>query len=34
MKGLQSPKPGPFVKDIRESTEFYTNKVIKEFKDK
>ncbi|THH33014.1 hypothetical protein EUX98_g1211 [Antrodiella citrinella] len=29
-----SPKPAPFVKDVRESTEFYANKVIKEFKEK
>ncbi|TCD65631.1 hypothetical protein EIP91_002436 [Steccherinum ochraceum] len=29
-----SPKPGPFIKDIKESTEFYTNKIIKEFKEK
>ncbi|KAK7689122.1 hypothetical protein QCA50_007813 [Cerrena zonata] len=29
-----SPKPGPFVKDSKESTEFYTNKVLKEWKEK
>ncbi|KAI0792862.1 adenylate cyclase associated N terminal-domain-containing protein [Abortiporus biennis] len=29
-----TPKPGPYVKDIKESAEFYGNKVIKEFKEK
>ncbi|THG95038.1 hypothetical protein EW026_g6548 [Hermanssonia centrifuga] len=29
-----TPKPGPYVKDVKDSTEFYGNRVIKEFKDK
>ncbi|EPT06234.1 hypothetical protein FOMPIDRAFT_1110430 [Fomitopsis schrenkii] len=29
-----SPKPGPFVAEVKESTLFYTNRVLKEFKDK
>ncbi|GJE98137.1 adenylyl cyclase-associated family protein [Phanerochaete sordida] len=29
-----TPKPGPYVKDTKESSEFYGNRVIKEFKDK
>jgi adenylyl cyclase-associated protein len=28
------PKPGPYVKDTREAAEFYSNRVIKEFKDR
>ncbi|KAF9646279.1 hypothetical protein BDM02DRAFT_3189000 [Thelephora ganbajun] len=27
-------KPGPFVKDVKEETEFYGNRLIKEYKDK
>ncbi|KAK0555209.1 suppressor of rasval19 [Tilletia horrida] len=27
------PKPGPFVSDMRDSAQFYANRVIKEFKD-
>ncbi|KAI8999016.1 cyclase-associated protein [Trametes punicea] len=29
-----TPKPGPYVAEIKESTQFYGNRVIKEFKDK
>ncbi|KAI0806951.1 cyclase-associated protein [Fomes fomentarius] len=29
-----SPKPGPFIAEIRDSTQFYGNRVIKEFKEK
>ncbi|KAI0747648.1 adenylate cyclase associated N terminal-domain-containing protein [Daedaleopsis nitida] len=29
-----SPKPGPYVGDVKDSTQFYGNRVIKEFKDK
>ncbi|KAI0713442.1 adenylate cyclase associated N terminal-domain-containing protein [Earliella scabrosa] len=29
-----SPKPGPFVSEIKDSTQFYGNRVIKEFKEK
>ncbi|KAI9056890.1 hypothetical protein FKP32DRAFT_1585029 [Trametes sanguinea] len=29
-----SPKPGPYVAEIKDSTQFYGNRVIKEFKDK
>ncbi|OCH90293.1 cyclase-associated protein [Obba rivulosa] len=28
------PKPGPYVSEIKDSTQFYGNRVIKEFKDK
>ena len=31
---LQSPKPGPYIKDIKESIEYYGNRIIKDFKDK
>ncbi|KZT52455.1 hypothetical protein CALCODRAFT_441550 [Calocera cornea HHB12733] len=27
------PKPGPFIGEIKDSTQFYTNRVLKEFKD-
>ncbi|KIP04798.1 hypothetical protein PHLGIDRAFT_109123 [Phlebiopsis gigantea 11061_1 CR5-6] len=29
-----SPKPGPYIKDIKESIEYYGNRIIKDFKDK
>ncbi|KAM5542594.1 hypothetical protein V8D89_003555 [Ganoderma adspersum] len=29
-----SPKPGPYVGEMKDSTQFYGNRVIKEFKDK
>ncbi|KAI1788499.1 cyclase-associated protein [Ganoderma leucocontextum] len=29
-----SPKPGPYVGDMKDSTQFYGNRVIKEFKEK
>ncbi|KAI0691175.1 cyclase-associated protein [Cytidiella melzeri] len=29
-----SPKPGPYIQDIKEATEFYGNRIIKEFKEK
>ncbi|XP_061181289.1 adenylyl cyclase-associated protein 1-like isoform X2 [Saccostrea echinata] len=29
-----SPTPGPYVKDMQEAGQFYTNRVLKEFKDK
>ncbi|CAO1613795.1 unnamed protein product [Parajaminaea phylloscopi] len=28
------PKPGPFVSEMKDSAQFYTNRVIKDFKDK
>lgn len=28
------PKPGPHIAQMKDSSEFYSNKVIKEFKDK
>ncbi len=31
---LQQPKPGPYVAEIKDSTQFYGNRVIKEFKEK
>ena len=31
---LQSPKPGPYVGEMKDSTQFYGNRVIKEFKEK
>lgn len=34
IRELKAPKPGPYVKDIKESAEFYANKVLKEWKDK
>ena len=30
----QSPKPGPFVGEIKDSTQFYGNRVMKEYKEK
>lgn len=27
------PKPGPFVKDMKDAADFYGNRIIKEFKD-
>lgn len=30
----QEPKPGPYVKDMKESAEFYANRVVKEFKER
>lgn len=27
------PKPGPFVSEMKDSAQFYTNRVIKEFKE-
>ncbi|XP_068602923.1 adenylyl cyclase-associated protein 1-like [Brachionichthys hirsutus] len=29
-----APKPGPYVKDMQDSAKFYTNRVLKEYKDK
>ena len=31
---IAKPKPGPFVNEIKESSLFYGNRVIKEFKEK
>ena len=31
---LQSPKPGPFVAEVKDSALYYTNRVLKEFRDK
>ncbi len=31
---LQSSKPGPYVGEMKDSTQFYGNRVIKEFKEK
>lgn len=32
-RAKQGEKPGPFVGDMKESANFYGNRVIKEFKD-
>lgn len=29
----QEPTPAPFVGDMKDSAQFYTNRVIKEYKD-
>lgn len=29
-----TPKPGPYIKDLKESSEFYGNRVIKDYKEK
>lgn len=31
---LQAPTPGPYVKDMQDAGMFYTNRVLKEYKDK
>jgi adenylyl cyclase-associated protein len=31
---LQSPTPGPFVNEMKGSSEFYSNRILKEFKGK
>jgi len=31
---VQSPTPGPFVKDMLEAGQFFSNRVLKDFKDK
>lgn len=30
----QAPKPGPFVKEMQDAAMFYTNRVLKDFKEK
>jgi hypothetical protein len=30
---LQAPKPGPYVKEMNDAAMFYTNRVLKEYKD-
>lgn len=32
--GLQEPKPGPYVNEIKESTTYYANRILKDFKEK
>jgi hypothetical protein len=32
--GLQEPKPGPYVNEIKESTAYYANRILKDFKEK
>ena len=32
--GIQEPTPGPFLAEIKDSTQFYANRVMKEFKEK
>ena len=31
---LQENKPGPYVTEIKDATQFYGNRIIKEFKEK
>jgi hypothetical protein len=31
---LQQPKPGPYVNEIKESTAYYANRILKDFKEK
>lgn len=31
---LQTPKPGPHVKEMQDAAMFYTNRVLKEYKEK
>jgi len=31
---VETPKPGPHIAQMKDSSEFYTNKIIKEYKDK
>ena len=31
---FQEPKPGPYVGEIKDSAQFYANRVLKEFKEK
>jgi len=30
---LQAPKPGPYVKEMTDAAMFYTNRILKEYKD-
>lgn len=30
----QAPKPGPYVKEMQDAATFYTNRVLKDYKDK
>lgn len=30
----QAPKPGPYVKEMQDAAMFYTNRVLKDYKDK
>ncbi len=32
--GFQSPAPAPFVKEMNDAGQFYTNRVLKEWKEK
>ena len=34
IKMLQENKPGPYVTEIKDATQFYGNRIIKEFKEK
>jgi hypothetical protein len=34
MTMLQENKPGPYVTEIKDATQFYGNRIIKEFKEK
>ena len=31
---LQSPTPGPYIKEMLDAAQFYMNRVLKEYKDK
>lgn len=30
----EAPKPGPYVKDMQDAAMFYTNRVLKDYKEK
>ncbi len=30
----QAPKPGPYVKEMHDAGQFYTNRVLKDYKEK
>jgi adenylyl cyclase-associated protein len=34
MSSMQRPAPAPFVKDMCDAGQFYTNRVLKDWKDK
>lgn len=31
---FQAPKPGPYVKEMQDAAQFYTNRVLKDYKEK
>lgn len=34
MQFSQAPKPGPYVKEMQDAAMFYTNRVLKDYKEK